>query len=51
MVLNVRNHDLLRSAGTLPVMGVAFWLMLRKWLGAVDSLADYQVCIFTIVPG
>jgi hypothetical protein len=24
-------------------MGVAYWLMLRNWLGAVDSLADYQV--------
>lgn len=31
------------NAGTLPIMGVAFFFMLRNWLGAVNSLADYQV--------
>lgn len=31
------------AAGTLPVMGIAFFFMLRNWLGAVNSLSDYQV--------
>lgn len=31
------------SAGTLPIMGIAFFFMLRNWLGAVNSLSDYQV--------
>ena len=30
-------------AGTLPVMGIAYFLMLRSWNRAVDDLADYQV--------
>lgn len=29
-------------AGTLPVMAIAFFLMIRRWSAAVDVLADYQ---------
>ena len=31
------------STGVLPVMGIAYFLMLRSWNGAVGDLADFQV--------
>lgn len=43
-------------AGTLPVMGIFFFFMLRSWNGSVDTLAEYQVraptmCIAAAVHG
>lgn len=37
------------SLGRLPVMAVAFFVMLRSWLGSVRKLSQYSNCSMTHV--